>query len=274
VNELKTTAAPTESQTPASEQSGSGGNAKSRISTGPRTELGKQSASRNATKHGIFSRVIVLPGERRADYERLLAELRQTRQPEGALEEYLVEKLATNIWRQRRLFSAEGGEIRKYSEYEQFDELKSLGIYNPLSLEATIEEMTTVREEIAAVDFNPEQAKKIHSARGDNRYRDKLYDFYRDFQRTSECSEEERKKVILDYINKIINELKSKQASRSIIEAQRAQIEKVRHNVPDAHGLDRLLRYGAALERDFDRTLHQLVSLQRMRLGQPVLKLH
>ena len=41
-------------------------------------------------------------------------------------------------------------------------------------------------------------------------------------------------------------------------------------SIPDAPGLDRLLRYEASLERVFDRTLSQLERLQRMRLGQPV----
>ena len=31
--------------------------------TGPRTDLGKQVASRNATKHGVFSKVVLLKGE-------------------------------------------------------------------------------------------------------------------------------------------------------------------------------------------------------------------
>jgi len=34
--------------------------------------------------------------------------------------------------------------------------------------------------------------------------------------------------------------------------------------------IDRLLHYEASLERVFDRTLNQLVHLQRMRKGQPV----
>jgi len=52
-------------------------------------------------------------GESRAEYERLSAGLWEALQPEGALEELLVDKLATILWRQRRLLVAEGGEIRK-----------------------------------------------------------------------------------------------------------------------------------------------------------------
>lgn len=40
--------------------------------------------------------------------------------------------------------------------------------------------------------------------------------------------------------------------------------------VPEASRLDRILRYSASLERDFDRTLNQLERLQRMRTGQAV----
>ena len=47
--------------------------------------------------------------------------------------------------------------------------------------------------------------------------------------------------------------------------------EVLRHSVPDAPTLDRLLRYETSLERSFDRTFSQLERLQRMRLGQPVL---
>ena len=41
--------------------------------------------------------------------------------------------------------------------------------------------------------------------------------------------------------------------------------------IPATQDLDRLLRYEASLERNFDRTLSQLERVQRMRLGQPVL---
>src|SRR6266852_6192159 len=73
-----------------------------RRATGPRTELGKQRSSQNAIKHGIFSEVTVLKGESRAKYQALLGGLWETFLPEG-LEEILVEKLATILWRHRRL---------------------------------------------------------------------------------------------------------------------------------------------------------------------------
>jgi len=84
---------------------------------GPRTELGKQRASRNAIKFGMFSKVILLKGESRTEYNRLLARLWEAWQPQGAHEELEVEKMATTTWRQRRGFLAEGAEIRKSIEF-------------------------------------------------------------------------------------------------------------------------------------------------------------
>jgi hypothetical protein len=78
------------------------------LGTGPRTPQGTERSKRNATKHGIFSSVVVLKGESRAEYESFLNGLRESLRPEGALEEFLVEKLASISWRHRRLVVAEG----------------------------------------------------------------------------------------------------------------------------------------------------------------------
>jgi hypothetical protein len=84
-----------------------------RGATGPRTEQGKQKSSRNATKHGMLSKVIILEGEPSDEYEELLTGMQESLQPEGTLEELLVEKLATLVWRQRRLLMAEGETITR-----------------------------------------------------------------------------------------------------------------------------------------------------------------
>src|SRR5712691_5667457 len=112
-----------EPQTLAIERSASSAKGGSKA-LGPRTQQGKQKSSRNATKHGVFSKVIVLDSESKAEYEELLAGLRETLKPEGALEELLVEKLATTVWRHRRLLLAESAEIRKNTEFVESDQRK------------------------------------------------------------------------------------------------------------------------------------------------------
>ncbi len=85
--------------------------------TGPRTELGKRRSSQNALKSGIFSQATLLKDEPRAEYQSLLGGLWESLQPEGKLEELLVEKLATISWRYRRLLLAEAAEIRTHTEF-------------------------------------------------------------------------------------------------------------------------------------------------------------
>ncbi len=101
--------------------SGSGSISLVRKATGPRTPQGKERSKHNAVTHGIFSKAVVLKGESQADFDALLSALYQDRQPEGALEEILVNKLAVLWWRLRRVWTAEGAEIRTGAEFIQWD---------------------------------------------------------------------------------------------------------------------------------------------------------
>ena len=92
-----------------------------RRATGPRTELGKTRSSRNAIKSGIFSRATLLEGESGSEYQSLLDGLWKALGPEGELEEILVQKLVSISWRYHRLLVAECAEIRKNSDFLEFD---------------------------------------------------------------------------------------------------------------------------------------------------------
>ena len=94
-----------------------------RTATGPRTATGKDRSRHNALKHGIFSKMVLLKGEPQSDFDSLLNGLRNDLRPEGMLERILVEKLASLIWRQRRLLMAEGAEIRMGTEFFQIIDL-------------------------------------------------------------------------------------------------------------------------------------------------------
>lgn len=274
--------------------------------TGPRTEEGKQKASSNTTKHGVFSKAVVLRGESRAEYDELLARLREALQPEGALEELLLEKLATIAWRQRRLLLAETAEIRKNMEFvesdqqsrkrEEAEEIGNLSrfanqyglirkIDNPHILERCLELLAELRQGIKEDGFNQERdallLDRIYGSRDERRLREDVYDSYEIWLDTSQASEEECKrkgyatpaecrKNILVKIDEEIRRLNRHQKARATVETARTQLEMLRRNVPEAPALDRLLRYEASLERSFDRTLTQLERLQRMRQGHPV----
>src|SRR6516164_7693061 len=94
----------------------------------------KNDRSKNALKHGAFSRELILPGERRKDYERLLSELEAEYSPSGPSEICLVNHLASLLWRERRLqvyrrakLESRVGKIeRKNNAIYWLEELKSL----------------------------------------------------------------------------------------------------------------------------------------------------
>src|SRR3990170_6112715 len=72
--------------------------------SGPRTEAGKAVASRNALSHGITCTEPVIAGmERQADWRRHLHGILASLSPEGELEEALAERVASLLWRIRRV---------------------------------------------------------------------------------------------------------------------------------------------------------------------------
>ena len=94
---------------------------KNRNATGPRTEVGKRRSSRNATKFGIFSKATLLEGESRAEYESLRKAFWKSKPPRDEFQEILLDKMVSNYWRQCRALIAEGAEIRRNSEFVEFD---------------------------------------------------------------------------------------------------------------------------------------------------------
>jgi hypothetical protein len=80
---------------------------------------------------------------------------------------------------------------------------------------------------------------------------------------------EGRKVKFLETLNAYITKLGQTPEIEKSIQARTRKLERLCSFVPETLRLDCLLRYAASLERSFDRTLNQLLDLQRMRLGQP-----
>ncbi|MHB8557889.1 MAG: hypothetical protein ACYDCU_07195 [Candidatus Acidiferrales bacterium] len=274
-----------------------------RMATGPRTPQGKERSKHNAAKHGIFSKAALLKDESKADFDSLLSGLRKDFDPEGTLEDVLVEKLATLLWRYRRLIVAEGAEVRNKVEFlewdqqnRQFDEAERIEkssqfgssaglirkIENPGVLEWCLDFLLELRERIAKDGFDEERDRevldKIYGSPASSRFHGSLFRDYFVWLLTARASDEERQsegfatpeecqQSFVCSIDTEIRRLKLYRKEHAAVEASRAKLEALRQNVPDSAGLDRLLRYEASLERSFDRTLKQLERLQRMRLG-------
>lgn len=56
----------------------------------------------NAVKHGLSARTVVLPDESPEEFHRLAQALADDVQPAGAIDQLLLERLATTAWRLRR----------------------------------------------------------------------------------------------------------------------------------------------------------------------------
>jgi hypothetical protein len=85
-------------------------------STGPKTQEGKQSASRNAIRHGLTGTQIVIPGEDPAAYEDLRQGLHRSHQPANEAERILVDQIAANSWRLMRAHRVETAFLAKLTE--------------------------------------------------------------------------------------------------------------------------------------------------------------
>ena len=92
-----------------------GRNAK--LSTGPKDT---RRTRYNAQKHGLLSKAAIIKNGRAKEDPRelktLLEALREDFQPEGAMEEILVDRIAACYWRLRRAQRAEVGEIRQLAD--------------------------------------------------------------------------------------------------------------------------------------------------------------
>jgi hypothetical protein len=271
-------------------------------SAGPRTAVGKLRSKFNATKHGIFSSVILLPGESSAEFDALLDGLREHYQPVGVLEETHVDKLATQLWRYRRFLIAEGAEIRKGIAFPGWNTNHQTNKLVTIVLREDGHEDSKLMESCADPEIREKclgllkELKSGIETRGFDLNRDSgiltrlfgkstewnakktLFARYptslptvthsgEEPQKTESALPEPCKRNFLEELQEEIRRLER----RKSMDSERGTLEALRQYVPDSSLPERLLRYEASLERNIDRTLSQLERLQRMRLGQPVL---
>ena len=87
-------------------------------STGPKTGEGKRKSRMNALKHGLLAKEVVVNigevAEEQAEFDALLAELRDGFGPEGGMEEFVVQKIAACCWKEIRGARYESTLMSKY----------------------------------------------------------------------------------------------------------------------------------------------------------------
>ena len=81
-------------------------------STGPKSAQGKQRSSENATTHGIFSKIPILPGEDQVRFKTILDHICQSYKPQDAMEAILIERMTIAQFKLERLGAAEAARIK------------------------------------------------------------------------------------------------------------------------------------------------------------------
>ena len=76
-------------------------------STGPATPAGKAKVARNAVRHGLRSRDVLLANEDGEVFAHMQREVCFELRPEGEVETFLARRIAAGIWRLNRLLRVE-----------------------------------------------------------------------------------------------------------------------------------------------------------------------
>jgi hypothetical protein len=81
------------------------------LSTGPKTEVGRQRSSLNAVKHGVFAKHLFVNEDdgALADYETLQEGILDSLRPRDAFQSVLVEKIVVDLWRLKKVLAFERG---------------------------------------------------------------------------------------------------------------------------------------------------------------------
>lgn len=77
------------------------------LSTGPKTEEGRQRSSLNAMRHGLLSKHVVVQGESAENFESVLQQHEERFVPADQVEQGFIEEMAASFWRMRRLWAIE-----------------------------------------------------------------------------------------------------------------------------------------------------------------------
>ena len=128
------------------------------LSRGAVTEEGKAIVSKNAIKHGIFTQDLIISHgegkENREEYQELLNNLIQSLNPNDQMEHLLVEKIAVDYWRLRRVLRFENGTISKYPGISVSEFYKKLN----LAVNKALEEVNKKTHFQMKLDYN---SKKV-----------------------------------------------------------------------------------------------------------------
>ena len=93
---------------------------------GAKTEEGKAIVSKNAIRHGLLSKEVLLKTEDATALEELRVALMEEMAPVGTLEHIFVERMVTDVWRMRRALTVESANGFVAQESAKNEDLRDL----------------------------------------------------------------------------------------------------------------------------------------------------
>lgn len=242
-----------------------------RKSTGPVTPEGKAAVAKNAIKHGLLAKAVVVSTtngtESQEEFDSLLADLVEELQPAGPLEESIVERIATCYWRLARAHRFESLALETNDQpFVPTDDLDRIR-----------KRLADAQAELAQLDVKialyakpqetrtPEEAAKVTEW-------DKEWD-KGPFEYLVHARMLPRHAL---YVTRKRPELETKVAEIAAelrAAEQRARSERVRHSLagllPEGRDLLNVVRYESMLDRQIHRALAELKRLRALGEDRP-----
>ena len=265
-------------------------------STGPKTAEGLAASKMNALKHGILSREVLVRGRYVQEDEKELEELhgrfREALQPEGPVEEMLVDQIVTCHWRLRRALTAEAGEIALSVDGGQrrrgqgMDPAVQWLAWNAGGDPAYAMEQSTTGLGIL-IDYLEELRARVEAEGGltaealeqlRGRFGGKPNSLLlmleslrgRDGDGSGGLLRTDQKQGVLGFLERKLECLKRARQRRDEEDYYLEEAGRAAAVLPSAQVLEKISRYETKLERQLHRAMAQLERLQRMRRGEDV----
>jgi len=229
-----------------------------RESTGPKTTESKARSARNACKHGLLSKDVVLGDkESPAEFQELLERLYDQLLPEDAIEHALVDRVAACYWRLRRAQRYEIGAVRsaqRDGELPQLEErrhrLEKLR-YELHTHRRNLQVLHTPVEDLHAVDQQDRERALIRASLEIGQTIRNLSD-----PAVLEAAIRECKHKSADTV-RLMRQCES-QSSPNTDHDHPESAPTSLAMLPDDEELDRLIRYETMLDRQLHRALREL----------------
>ena len=205
----------------------------------------------NALTHGALPKAVVPPSlepfESRQEFDALLSVLRDEFSPGSAVEEMLVERIATSYWRLARVLRAEAAAIasRQVSREAEEADRATFAAMAPSSWTYT-DPLTQELQALSSALSNKRRLRAL-MVENDDRWRD------------AEDAE------VLDAAESRLTELQQEQERRSQAAIARQQDQR---SIPELSEALRFARYETTMERQLHRALDALERFQRLRGGE------